>query len=809
MHRSCALLALTALLLPALALAAKDPPAVTERAVDALTLVSGERLLGMLMDLRETEPVHFAVDREWLKKHAVGVHKKATAAEAQEHRAILQTLRDRLAAWRERRKDEKTLAGFLDRKLAGVDEQLASLEKEEADSQLVIVELPKKAVRRRMAQGAARRRLLGLAWEYRLEQVEEKSAATLAEELKALKIDSAAQPDLSDRIGPLEQDDRQWAAKMALTEFSLLGKPHYQGMGGMLIQAGEGEQPKIEDLLGGMLGEQLGGLLNSGAEKPEAKDATPTATSGADEAGMTGVRITELEQDAERGEVTVRGRFLAKMPNGEWEEVWRHVETADARKSRPEAEARIKNDPQLAEALAALEKLGLGGAQAALDTALKHGAATMEAQQACDRRFGEFLLRSTRRLDGPTGWVDTVAQVPADKKRAESKKTPATGPLAIFERRILPILAAKNSSSCSECHLSGVDLKDYIKEDQAGTFASLRKAGLIDVARPDESKLLAFIARKPAKPSLVNDKIRQEEYAAFQAWIRAAARDKGLWGKDVNSAAPLGSDLPVEVIRHARTDRVLASFLENIWSEAGRCAACHSPDRNQEQVKKHGERVSWIKVDNPEGTLHHMTEQGLIDTAAPEKSLVLLKPTEQVKHGGGQKMVIGDRSYKQFRRFIDDYAAVVNGTYRAADELPPPGDEVSVVSDIWLKLESVPKRFDKLLLQVDLYRWDDVQQQWSASRCATADRAVAGDRELWQNHLTLTAPRGDALADELLKSRLLPAGRYLLRLYVDKEGKLQSQYPYELGKGEFVGQIEITSAWVTGYGSMTTARFPP
>src|SRR5262245_5945906 len=97
--------------------------------------------------------------------------------------------------------------------------------------------------------------------------------------------------------------------------------------------------------------------------------------------------------------------------------------------------------------------------------------------------------------------------------------------LAIFERRILPILQAKNPSSCSECHLSGVDLADYIRPTQNETFAALRDSGLIDLAQPDRSKLLAFIARKPAKPSLVTDKIREQELAAFRAWIAAAVKD--------------------------------------------------------------------------------------------------------------------------------------------------------------------------------------------------------------------------------------------------------------------------------------------
>src|SRR6476646_7062641 len=71
----------------------------------------------------------------------------------------------------------------------------------------------------------------------------------------------------------------------------------------------------------------------------------------------------------------------------------------------------------------------------------------------------------------------------------------ADSALDLFRQRITPILQAKNPSSCSECHLSGVDLKDYIGKTQEETFASLRDAGLVDVKKPAESKLLAFIAR--------------------------------------------------------------------------------------------------------------------------------------------------------------------------------------------------------------------------------------------------------------------------------------------------------------------------
>lgn len=77
-------------------------------------------------------------------------------------------------------------------------------------------------------------------------------------------------------------------------------------------------------------------------------------------------------------------------------------------------------------------------------------------------------------------------------------------------------------------------------------------AGLIDVAKPDESKILTFVSRRPEKPSLVTDEIRQVEFEAFRAWVRAAVSDSTLIAdKDVQ---PIGPQLSEEVIRHARKD---------------------------------------------------------------------------------------------------------------------------------------------------------------------------------------------------------------------------------------------------------------
>jgi hypothetical protein len=376
--------------------------------------------------------------------------------------------------------------------------------------------------------------------------------------------------------------------------------------------------------------------------------------------------------------------------------------------------------------------------------------------------------------------------------------------LAIFERRILPIFQSPKPSSCAECHLSGVDLKQYIRPTQQATFASLVSAGMIDPQHPDKSKILGFINRRPDQESLVTQQVRQQEYDAFRAWIHSAVSDPALLAAQADTA-PAGPQLPLEVIRHARTDRVLASFIEHVWTEAGRCAACHSPDQNQKHVQKHGEQVSWITLGDPQLTLNYMLDANLIDPESPEDSLLLTKPTMQVEHGGGQKMAVGDRTYKQFRRFIDDYAAIVQGKYSAGEPLPEPEAQASVVTEIWLKIEGVPAKYDQLLLQADLYQWTG--SGWSEHRVATSDRPVFGKENLWQHSLSLTAPRDSQQSTQLASGKLQP-GRYLVKLYIDQREKLKQDFTTELDQDDFVGQVEVESRWPSGHGKKTAIKFP-
>jgi len=67
-------------------------------------------------------------------------------------------------------------------------------------------------------------------------------------------------------------------------------------------------------------------------------------------------------------------------------------------------------------------------------------------------------------------------------------------PFEVFDARILPIFRSDKPSSCVQCHLSSVDLKQYILPSHEKTFLSLRDQGLVDLKEPKNSKILTPIS---------------------------------------------------------------------------------------------------------------------------------------------------------------------------------------------------------------------------------------------------------------------------------------------------------------------------
>ena len=388
----------------------------------------------------------------------------------------------------------------------------------------------------------------------------------------------------------------------------------------------------------------------------------------------------------------------------------------------------------------------------------------------------------------------------------------ADDPAKVFEERILPIFKSPDPSSCVRCHLAAVELKSYILPSAKDTFLALRDQGLIDLDKPEDSKILALInrgAKDPKGAGLIPAKRAKAEYDAFAAWIKACAADPALRGAPKPETPPALATKPAEVVRHARKDQMLESFEKNIWSLRFRCMNCHTEGtpQNDKLVKEHGARVAWFKKGGPEATMDYLLASKLIDLDKPEKSLLLTKPLNEVKHEGGVKIVVGDQGYKAIRAWAEDVAAIKTGKYATATDLPAKDTGPKQFgTEAWLKLEKTPDAWGDKLLTVEVFAWDAKAAAWEKEPVATSDRVVFGKGKVWQHTVTLLAAAGSDRAKAWAKGKpALPPGKYLVKVYVDSGEKLKKDWTAKFGPDELVGQIEVQAKWAEGYNAMTVA----
>lgn len=377
----------------------------------------------------------------------------------------------------------------------------------------------------------------------------------------------------------------------------------------------------------------------------------------------------------------------------------------------------------------------------------------------------------------------------------------------LFERRILPLLNASDPSSCAECHLSGVDLKDYIRPSEAETYASLLKQGLIDPAKPGGSKLLRLIKRSSPKSPMLTQQARAREYEAFSSWIAAAARNDSLARA---KAGPIGPKAPAAVIRHTRKDRVVEGFVRNIWSQQGRCAGCHqqgSPGAAR-FAKQYGERVEWLIGDDPEATMGQLIAHKMVNIETPEKSMLLLKPLGEAKHGGGVKFAYGDRTFQLFLSWLQDYARTVRGEYREAKALPTLPPTSLAPTGGTLEIVDGPEAWIGKSLRVDVFAWDAIRNDWSADPIATADRPFSRGHGSLLPVFRVVPSHSEEARSPRQDARLEP-GRYLLKFSlgtIEKPaGDLTRASPLRMMP---VGQKVIEADWKPGRDAATKVTPP-
>jgi hypothetical protein len=379
--------------------------------VDVVRLKSGLSLHGAAL-AQSGGVLTMAVDRAWLRRVSERYYESAERDEAALAREALVQLQERIPAWKAERPNAPRLAKLLDDELARIERGLNG----PLQTQFMLVDLPRAKIERTALAPPARRQVALLAWHEQLADVEGRTEDSLRRELKERRIDPEAhRVDLSAELPPRPQTDAQWAARRALVEYVLLRPIDFQGTGDALFQTGEGvDRPQTGALLAAVLQSQLTSQLaellaeTAGAAPPAvAKQAAIDAVRRkVEQLDGAGFKLSRVSFDGAGAQVTVECQFHARLPGSGWQVIWQSARTVDARAARDEVERRVRQDPAVKKLL---ELLGAAAGDQ-LDQALRAGAASLEALEECQERFGAFLEPHLRRLDTPPLFLDNPAR---------------------------------------------------------------------------------------------------------------------------------------------------------------------------------------------------------------------------------------------------------------------------------------------------------------------------------------------------------------------------------------------------------------
>jgi hypothetical protein len=275
----------------------------------------------------------------------------------------------------------------------------------------------------------------------------------------------------------------------------------------------------------------------------------------------------------------------------------------------------------------------------------------------------------------------------------------AVKPTETFHERIEPLLSDSRVSTCNECHLSGVDLSAFARETPCKTWACLVDQGLVNVASPEDSKILAWIERASPDSKLITPEVIAAEHDAFRDWIdanaacpaacqgvvcgapgdapacsdatdagdfaaalAAAAGGGGAGGAGGANAEAGAPALPPDT-RGCSDMELEQAFYDDVYSWRGRCSPCHF-DKFPEADKLAPRWISTVGncATGSAATFKNARDLGIFDTDDPTQSLILLKPLDVagggVTHGGAQKFADKtDPTYQSFLRFALHYKA--------------------------------------------------------------------------------------------------------------------------------------------------------
>ena len=388
----------------------QNPKSIDARklAVDVVSVRKVGRMCGIVLD-QDEQSLSIVVRRDWLKESYPEFWQQHLAAETKELESARETIKQRIAEWREEYKgDDAAVVGeFLDN-----NEKLLELDKPVDVSKLAftIVNLNRDQVGRVYAQTSDKHQLAGVAWSEKIEGVEHTSARVLQRKLKKNKVDVAGYDlKLGNEIPPMSESDEKWQARKALVEFSLLSRVEFQGTGTMFFQ--RGKTPTAAQAMQGVLsgggfsqidklGKELGlpEFQDRGSNKRDDNESIAPMIEAAEKANRRSFSVSILEQGQT---VKVKTKLYFRALDTRWYPLKEFSNSERLSDQKMEEIDGVKQDPQVAQMLKMMGQLGAGVDASILDQAMRSGVATKKALAKSMSELDEFVDQYSFEIDNP------------------------------------------------------------------------------------------------------------------------------------------------------------------------------------------------------------------------------------------------------------------------------------------------------------------------------------------------------------------------------------------------------------------------
>ncbi len=215
----------------------------------------------------------------------------------------------------------------------------------------------------------------------------------------------------------------------------------------------------------------------------------------------------------------------------------------------------------------------------------------------------------------------------------------------LYEHYVEPFVSGTVQSSCSQCHMTGVNISLYAQDTPCQTMACMVDSGVADLTNPADSRILEQILLGDPASSAFSV---QTEHAAILEWLQWAARCHSAVCGEIDNACDSGTGAPSTGRTPSGTcseDELLQQYWDSVVVDRGRCISCHGrPDEDIAPNWLAGlHEADW---DNSEHrsiattSMYAVITGHLIDKDEPLNSLLLTKP---LQHGFRPYAVYGAR----------------------------------------------------------------------------------------------------------------------------------------------------------------------